>query len=96
MLVGRAYASTVDVAVCSTDDGIEHRLLGLIPLEQVLAAEPTRLAGDLMDTDPLVVLPELHQEEAAWKAAHHGQSSLAVVDADGSSGAWCHRPVCSR
>jgi magnesium transporter len=83
MLVGRAYQSTVDVAVCSTDDGTHHRLLGLIPLEQVLAAEPTRLAGDLMDTDPLIVLPELNQEEAAWKAAHHGRSSLAVVDADG-------------
>ena len=36
-----------------------------------------------MDPDPPVVAPGLNQEEAAWKAAHHGESSLAVVDADG-------------
>ena len=83
MLIGRPYESTVDVAVCSTDDAPVHRLLGLIPVEKVLAAEPTRLARDLMDTDPPAVLPGLNQEEAAWKAAHHGQSSLAVVDASG-------------
>lgn len=39
MLVGRAYASTADVAVCSSRDGVEHQLLGLIPLDQVLAGE---------------------------------------------------------
>jgi len=50
----------------------------------VLAAQPSTLASDLMDTNPQVVLPEHNQEEAAWKAAYHGQSSLAVVDADGS------------
>lgn len=83
MLVGRRYESAVDVAVCSTDDAAAFRLLGLIPLEKVLAAEPTALARDLMVTDPPVVLPELNQEEAAWKAAHHGASSLAVVGANG-------------
>lgn len=83
MLVGRQYESAVDVAVCRSDDAAAYRLLGLIPLEKVLAAEPTRLARDLMDTDPPVVLPELNQEEAAWKAAHRGKSSLAVVDANG-------------
>jgi magnesium transporter len=83
MLVGRRYASAVDVAVCSTEDAVAYRLLGLIPLEKVLAAEPTALARDLMDPDPPVVLPGLNQEEAAWKAADHGKSSLAVVDANG-------------
>ena len=82
MLTGRPYESTADVAVCAFDDDAGHRLLGLIPLEKVLAAEPTRLARDLMD-DPAVVAPGLNQEEAAWKAAHHGESSLAVVDASG-------------
>ena len=81
MLTGRPYGSTADVAVCAFDDAA-HRLLGLIPLEKVLAAEPTRLARDLMD-DPAVVPPGLDQEEAAWKAAHHGESSLAVVDSAG-------------
>ena len=82
-LVGRAYESTVDVAVCATEASGAARLLGLIALEKVLAAAPSTLARDLMDSDPLVVLPDLHQEEAGWKAAHHGTSSLAVVDAAG-------------
>jgi magnesium transporter len=83
MLVGRVYESTVDVAVCTSDDGAACRLLGLIPLERVLSAAPTTLARDLMDPDPPVVLPGLNQEEAAWRVAHHGESSLAVVDPDG-------------
>ncbi len=68
---------------CATDDAAACRLLGLISLEKVLSAAPTALARDLMDTDPPVVLPGLKQEEAAWRAAHHGRSSLAVVDPDG-------------
>jgi magnesium transporter len=83
MLVGREYASTVDVAVCESDDTAGSRLLGLIPLERVLAADSTITARELMDAAPPVVLPGLHQEEAAWTAAQHGRSSLAVVDADG-------------
>jgi magnesium transporter len=83
MLVGRRYESAVDVAVCRSDDAAAYRLLGLIPLEKVLAADPTAVARDLMDTDPPVVLPGLNQEEAAWKAADQGKSSLAVVDANG-------------
>lgn len=84
-LVGREHESAADVAVCAFEgDGApSHRLLGLIPLERVLAADPGTLARDLMDPDPPVVAPWTDQEEAAWKAAHHGESSLAVVDADG-------------
>ena len=69
--------------MCRPDDAAAYRPLGLIPLEKVLAAAPTALARDLMDADPPMVLPGLNQEEAAWRAAHHGQSSLAVVDAEG-------------
>jgi len=83
MLVGRPYESTADVAVCATDEDGSSRLMGLIRLEQVLAAQPSTPARDLMDTHPPVVLPNLNQEEAAWKAAQDGTSSLAVVDADG-------------
>jgi magnesium transporter len=50
----------------------------------VLGADPNRLAGDLMDRDPPLINPGLSQEAAAWKAAHHGESSLAVVDAEGT------------
>ena len=35
-----------------------------------------------MNPDPPVVAPGLDQEEAAWKAVHHGEHSLAVVDAN--------------
>jgi magnesium transporter len=83
MLVGRAFESTADVAVCVSREGAP-RLVGLIALEKVLAAAPSMPARDLMDPDPLVVQPDLQQEEAGWKAAHHGTSSLAVVDAEGA------------
>ena len=83
-LVGRHFESAADVAVCAYDGAPSPRLLGLIALEKVLAADPNIVARDLMDRDPPVVAPGLNQEEAAWKAAHHGESSLAVVDADGT------------
>jgi magnesium transporter len=81
-LVGGSYESVADVAVC-TVDGPDHRLLGLIPLERVLAAAPAAAAHELMDPDPPVIAPGLDQERAAWKAAHHHESSLAVVDGRG-------------
>ena len=84
MLVGSPYASAADVAVCEHVDTSAHRLLGLIPLEDALAARPDDLAADLMDPDPPVVAPGADQEAAAWKAAHHGESSLAVVASDGT------------
>ncbi|MGY1706796.1 magnesium transporter [Geodermatophilus sp. SYSU D00697] len=79
MLAGARYESVADVAVCALD-GPDHRLLGLLPLERVLAADPAAPARDLMDRDPPVIGLGLDQEEAAWKAAHHHESSLAVVD----------------
>lgn len=84
MLVGSPYSSAADVAVCVAEGTSTHRLLGLIPLENALAAQPDDLAGDLMDPDPPVVAPGVDQEAAAWKAAHHGESSLAVVGGDGT------------
>lgn len=84
LLVGSHYESAADVAVCSHESSAPHRLLGLIPLERALAAAPDRLARDLMDSDPPVVAPGLDQEAAAWKAARHGESSLAVVGDDGT------------
>lgn len=82
MLAGGHFDSAADVAVCLPDhDG--PRLLGLIALERVLSADPATTARELMDADPPVVAPGLDQEKAAWKAAHHGESSLAVVDRAG-------------
>ena len=80
----RDLESVADVAVCADDGHGSRRLLGLIPVKRALAADPDVLAGDLMDPDPPVVAPGVNQEHAAWKAAQHGESSLAVVDEQGS------------
>lgn len=84
MLSGSDYESAADVAVCAQGETSGHRLLGLIPIERVLAAAPGTVARELMDSDPPVVAPGADQEEAAWKAAHYGESSLAVVGSDGT------------
>lgn len=84
MLAGRRFDSAADVAVCADGGGSGRRLLGLIPLESIVAADAHILAGDLMDPDPPIVGSGLRQEKAAWKATAHGESSLAVVDTDGT------------
>lgn len=78
-LKGRRYESVADVAVCAEGSG----LLGLIPVERLVAADDDERAADLMDADPPVVAPGLSQEQAAWKAVRHGESSLAVVGPTG-------------
>jgi magnesium transporter len=84
LLVGTRFDSAADVAVCVPANGSSRRLVGLIPPERVLCAEPSVAARELMDTDPPVIAPGVDQEAAAWKAARHGESSLAVVDGDGT------------
>ncbi|HSF36787.1 MAG TPA: magnesium transporter [Nocardioides sp.] len=89
LLVGGRFDSVADIAVVDPGEaGAEslpprHRLLGLIRVETVLGADPSARAVDLMDPDPPAVAPGTDQEAAAWKAARHGESSLAVVDSAG-------------
>jgi magnesium transporter len=78
-LVGASFDSAVDIAVCEGD-----RLVGLLTIERLFAAAPLEQLGDLMDDHPPVVGPGVDREQAAWKAADHGEGSLAVVDADGT------------
>ncbi len=73
------FDTVADIAVL--DDG---HLVGLIPAERLLSAADDDLASALMDVDPPVVAPGLDQEKAAWKAVQHGESSLAVVDGEGT------------
>ncbi|QBR94305.1 magnesium transporter [Nocardioides euryhalodurans] len=82
-LVGKDHEVAEDVAVC---DRLEppHRLVGLIPVSRLLAADGERRAADLLDADPPVVVEGLDREQAAWKAVQHGESSLAVVATDGA------------
>jgi magnesium transporter len=77
-LAGRRFDSVRDIAVCDGD-----RLVGLLRVEDLLASDPDATAGQLMDPDPPVVAPGLDREEAAWRAARHHESSLAVTDEHG-------------
>lgn len=75
---GTRFESADDVAVL--DGG---RLVGLVRIEDALGAATGTVVSAVMDPDPPVVAPGADQERVAWKAVHHGESSLAVVDADG-------------
>ena len=81
-LLAPGYSSVADIAVCT---GVAHqrRLVGLIPAEVLLGAPGDARARDLMDPDPAIVRRDVDEEKAAWQAVRHGQSSLAVVGADG-------------
>jgi magnesium transporter len=75
-LVGRSFASAVDLAVC---DG--ERFVGLVPIERLLAAAAGRPVGEL--AEPAVrVRAGVDEELAAAWLARNGGRSLAVVGDD--------------
>lgn len=80
-LIGQRFDSVVDLAVCEGE--APQRLMGIVPAARLFAAADDEIMSDLMDADPPVVAPGFDQEKAAWRAVQHGESSLAVVDADG-------------
>lgn len=78
-------------------DGLRHRVfesasviavldgdlfVGVVTMEQLLAAEPDVPMVELMDPGAPTVAPHTHQELAAWQAVRHGEPGLAVVDED--------------
>jgi len=77
-LVGRDFDCADDVAVL---DG--QSLVGLLALERLLAADEKARVRDLMDADPPVVTPGVDEEAVAWEMVRRGESSVAVLDADG-------------
>ena len=77
-LKGQHFDSAANIAVCENGT-----LVGLIRVEDILAAEDGTVASELMDTDPPVGRPDEDQELAAWKAVRHGESGLAVADDSG-------------
>jgi magnesium transporter len=77
-LVGRRLESASDVAVLRDD-----RLVGVVPIERLLAAGDGTTVAEIMEADPPTILPGAAQELAAWRMVEHGESSLAVVDDDG-------------
>src|SRR5215218_3285630 len=75
---GSTFDSAVVVAVCTNG-----RLVGLAPIERLLAAPADAVMADVMDSDPPVVAPGTHQERAAWLASQRAEPGLAVVDEHG-------------
>ena len=77
-LIGEEFSSADDVAIL---DG--HELVGLVPIERLLAAPGDATIAGIMDADPPVVDPGCDQEAIAWKMVEHHESSVAVVDESG-------------
>ena len=77
-LVGGQFSSADDVAVL---DGRE--LVGLVAIERLLETQGETTMAAIMDADPPTVDPDCDQEAVAWKMVEHGESSVAVVDAEG-------------
>lgn len=76
-LIGQRFDSVSDLVVC-----VDGRLVGIVEIEQVLAATADTTVDRLMDRNPPAVGPETDQEIAARVMLDHGEGSLAVVDDD--------------
>lgn len=77
-MAGASFESAVAVAVL-----VDHRLVGVLPIEALMAAERGTRIDAVMDPDPPVVAPGDDQEVAAWTMCRRSETSLAVADADG-------------
>jgi magnesium transporter len=75
-LMENEYEYAACVAVCEGEV-----LRGILKIENALSAPGEVTAGEIMDVDPPVVAPGTDQERTAWHAVRHGESALAVVDA---------------
>jgi CBS domain-containing protein len=58
-------------------------LVGIVPIEVLMAAAQDARLAELMDADPPVVTPVLDQESVAWAMVRKNESSVAVVDGAG-------------
>jgi magnesium transporter len=78
LLYAKRFDSVSEIVIC--DSG--RRLVGLVNIEDVLAAADETSMNDIMDRSPPVVTGTTDQEHAAWQAVRHGETSLAVVDTE--------------
>jgi magnesium transporter len=77
-LIGRDSDCAVDIAVC---DG--ESLLGLVPIERLLAADAQTTLAHLMDGPPPTVVHGADQEDAVREAVRRRGRSVAVTDERG-------------
>ncbi len=77
-LRSRRYESVRDVVVCD-----EGRLIGVVRIEDLLAAPDPAPIQSIVDFAPPVVAPDTDQEVAARRAVQHGETSLVTVDETG-------------
>lgn len=77
-LAGCRFDCADDVAVLE-----EGLLLGLVSLERLLTAGAHVRVRDVMDAEPPVVRPGADPETVAWEMVKRGESSVAVLDAEG-------------
>lgn len=77
-IAGKSYDCASHIAVCEGE-----RFVGLLRIEELVAAEEERAIAEVMDANPPTAIPGLDQEIAAWRAVQHDESALSVVDAAG-------------
>jgi magnesium transporter len=73
-------AETVDVIFAV---GTNRKLMGILPLRQMLIAEPRERISDVMIHNVISVKPDLHQEEVARMLAKYDFNVIPVVNSDG-------------
>jgi magnesium transporter len=74
-LTGRPYECASHIVVCE-----EQRFLGIVRIEDLLAARADAVLSDIMDRSAPIVAPGIDQEVAAWHAVRHREAALTVVD----------------
>jgi magnesium transporter len=79
LLASEPFESVEEVVVL--DDG---RLAGVVPVGRVLQAGPRTPVEEIMDADPPVIRPGAEEEAAAWALTRRGESTIPIVDADGT------------
>ena len=77
-LAGAPFECASHVVVCEGE-----RFRGIVRIEDLLPAQADVRITELMDADTPAVAPGADQEIAAWQAVRHGESALALVDANG-------------
>lgn len=77
-IIGRRFECADDIAVL---DG--KALVGIVPIERLLAADGSQPIEVVMDADPPTLDPGAPQEVIAWKMVERNESSLAVIDERG-------------